>query len=478
MESHSISQFAGRKVHFIGIDGCGMRGLAPIMVDLGATVTGSDPHLTLEAQRYFDRWGIRVSRDQRGELLTGAVDLVVRTAAIPDDNQEFRRACELGLAHVKYAQLLGRVMAERFGIAVAGTHGKTTTTSMIAYALTQAQADPTFVIGGSVRQLGGSSRSGRGPAFVVEACEYDRSFHNLRPRIAVVTNIEEEHLDCYPGGIDEIIPAFRKFARLVPEDGLIISHARDENARQALRNLRRPIEWVELVSAVGGTGSGRAARWQTRQLESPDGFCRGELLRDGRPVALLSLSVAGVHNLSNATMAVAACAAYGMDPAVAAGHINRFEGADRRMTELGRIEGAVVVDDYGHHPTEIRATLQALRQRYNPSRLVCVFQPHQGSRTRLLMDKFAAAFDLADVTIVPEIYYTRDTEEERRSTRAEDLVRRIVESGQDAVHIAELGQVVDYLKNSIRPGDLVLTIGAGNVWQVGRRLLDETSPGQ
>jgi UDP-N-acetylmuramate--alanine ligase len=213
-ESRSVSRFSGRRVHFIGIGGCGMSGLARMLLDDGAIISGSEPKPNPQTFELAQR-GARISRDQVGELLSREVELVVRTAAVPTDNRELLAAKAYGIPAIKYAELLGQVMAERFGVAVAGTHGKSTTTAMISHALLACGADPSFVVGGTVPQLGGGSRSGRSRYFVAEACEYDRSFHHLRPRVAIITNIEEDHLDCYRD-IDEIVESFRTFARLVP----------------------------------------------------------------------------------------------------------------------------------------------------------------------------------------------------------------------------------------------------------------------
>jgi UDP-N-acetylmuramate--alanine ligase len=457
------SRFAGRRVHFIGIGGSGMSGLARILLDAGAIVTGSDPN---PGPQTFEltRRGAKISRNQVGEFLDADIDLVVRTAAIPDANTEFIAAKAFGLRQLKYAELLGQVMQERFGVAVAGTHGKSTTSAMISYALLQCGADPSFVIGGTVPQLGnGGSRSGAGAAFVAEACEYDHSFHNLFPKVAVITNIEEDHLDCY-SGIDEIVASFRTFARLVPSaDGLIIANGNDARVGQAIGGLGTRVEFVALE---------REATWSTRITGNENGCYAGHVLRDNHHVATLKMSVAGTHNLFNATAAVAACAACGVDPAKAAEAIGSFTGVHRRMTEMGRTtRGALVVDDYGHHPTEIRTTLKALRERYQPRRLFCIFQPHQHSRTRFLLDDFATSFSSADETIVPDIYFVRDSEAERSRVHAADLVARVKNNGQNAIHLPEFPSIIAHLRKEARDGDLVVTMGAGNVWEIGRDLV-------
>ncbi len=457
----TVSKFQGRRVHFVGIGGSGMNGLARMLLDCGAIVTGSDKtpnRQTLE----LGRRGIKISRDQHGELLDKDVDLVVRTAAVPDSHLEITAAHALGLRVIKYAQLLGEVMQERHGVAIAGTHGKSTTTAMTALALMECRLDPSFVIGGTVPQLGGTgSRSGGGDAFVAEACEYDRSFHNLAPTVAVITNIEEDHLDCYKN-IYEIIESFRYFAKLVPQHGKVIANGRDANVAKVIMDSRVEVETVSL---------GEDTTWSTAPRGIINGCYQGQVSYKGKVVAYLRMSVPGIHNLINATMALAAAHACGAPIERAAEAIGKFRGVDRRMTELGRYNGAVVVDDYGHHPTEIRTTLQALRERYRPQRLLCVFQPHQHSRTRHLLEDFATSFVQADQVVMPDIYFVRDSEEERHAVCANDLVEKIVANGQQAVHIPEFESIVTYLKQHARSGDLVVTMGAGNVNEIGMELV-------
>ncbi len=466
------SWFAGRRVHFIGIGGSGMNGLARMLLDSGAKISGTERELNYQTFE-LAHLGANISQQQTGEMLTCGIDLVVRSAAVHDDNPEFREARRLGLKTIKYAQLLGQVMQERLGVAVAGTHGKSTTTAMISYALLKCGADPSFVVGGTADQLGGrGSRSGAGRAFVAEACEFDRSFHNLRPRVAVVTNVEEDHLDCYTG-IEDIIESFREFARLVPRDGLILANGQDDATCRAVSGLAAPVEWVMIDDNPPDKDQpSRHGEWRTHITDDAAGQYRGDVKYDGRVVACLALSVAGRHNLFNATMAVAACRASGVDPAAAADAISQFRGVDRRMTEVGVLAGVTVVDDYGHHPTEIRATLSALRERYRPRRLLCVFQPHQHSRTRFLLDDFAASFGQADETIVPDIYFVRDSEDERSRINAHHLVEKVRAQGRSAVHLPDFERIVQYLRGHARAGDLIVTMGAGDVWKVAKEFID------
>lgn len=459
------SRFFGKRVHFIGIGGCGMSGLAKILADAGAVVTGSEPKPG-KTTMALAKCGVKISRDQVGELLNRDIDLVVRTAAVKDDNPEYKYARTLELPVVKYAQLLGDVMRERLGVAVSGTHGKSTTTGMIAYTMTLCQQDPSWVVGGTVPQLKGGSGSGTGKAFVVEACEYDRSFHNLFPTVALITNIDADHLDCYKD-INDIIESFRTFISRIPNHGLIICDGADENVRKAVAGAPCRVETVAV---------GQPATWSVVPTGIVNGCQTGQILREGKVVASLQLSVPGEHNLFNATMAVAACAACGVQPDMAAATVSTFTGVDRRMSHVGSYRGAIVVDDYGHHPREIRATLRALREQYQPRRLFCCFQPHQYSRTRLLFSEFAACFADADQAILADIYRCRDSEEDVKAVNTPMLVEAVRKNGRDAVHVPDFTGMVKYLKTRVGEGDLVLTIGAGNIWEVGKELVDLGTP--
>jgi UDP-N-acetylmuramate--alanine ligase len=282
--------------------------------------------------------------------------------------------------------------------------------------------------------------------------------------VAVITNIEEDHLDCYPGGLSEIEQSFRVFAQRVPIDGRIIANGQDDSVKRALEGLKAPIESV-------GFDDFASLDWAVSSIGMRNGCYRGEVYHHGKAVARLNLAVPGRHNLFNATAALAACQACGADIERAAEAIGSFLGADRRMTELGLANGALVVDDYGHHPTEIRTTLRALREKYHPRRLICVFQPHQHSRTRFLLDDFAASFCDSDLTFVPEIYSVRDSEADRKSVSTRDLVERIEKHGQRALFVPQLSQIVEDLRREVGLGDLVVTMGAGNVCDVGRELV-------
>ncbi len=341
---------------------------------------------------------------------------------------------------------------------------------MLGYALVRCGLDPSLVVGGTVPQLGGGARSGRGDAFVAEACEYDRSFLQLHPTVAVVTNVEADHLDTYPGGLPEIQAAFDEFVGLVPQHGRVIVNGDDPNSRPLAHASAAPVWKV---------GRGLGNDWTLVPAGLRDGCPQGRLLHEGKLAAELVLHVPGQHNLMNAAMAVAAAVAAGADVKQAAQAVGDFRGVDRRQSHLGTVAGCDVVDDYAHHPTEIRATLAALRDRYLPSghgRLVCIFQPHQASRTRHLLADFATSFTAADLLFVPDIYSVRDTADDRRFVTSDTLAARVRDAGGHAEHVPDFAAVADRVRGELRPGDVVVTMGAGDVWRVGRMLLDAPTP--
>jgi UDP-N-acetylmuramate--alanine ligase len=464
------SQFSGKKVHFIGIGGSGMSGLARILLDAGATVSGSEPKPSHTTFQLMQR-GAKVIHEQTGSTLSPGIDLVVRTAAVKDDNAEFLRAQELKLPTMKYAQLLGAVMGERRGVAIAGTHGKSTTTAMTAYILTTLNLQPSWVVGGTVPQLGGGSASGEGDTFVAEACEYDRSFHNLRPTVAVVTNIDADHLDVY-GDLSDIVDSFKTFARLIPHTGRLITLANDPNVGDAFYHFSLPMDLIGFAGGKDGLApAANRRRWTLREKPAAGTLPRAFVEVDAIGTFELKLSVPGRHNLLNATMAVAAAASVGADIKAAFAAVQGFTGVDRRMQVVGTHNGATVVDDYGHHPTEIRATLDALRSRYRPRKLYCAFQPHQASRTRLLFEDFAAAFTDADEVLLADIYFVRDSDEDKRAVSSAKLATAIRHNGVTAHHLGTFDACAAHLRAKLQPGDLIVTMGAGPICEVGRTLL-------
>jgi len=451
----------GRRVHFIGIGGIGMSAMARLLLEEGCAVSGCDasPNQVTES---LERMGVPVAPGHSPDHVERDTDLIIVSAAVRETNPELRRARAKGLPVLKYAQALGRLMRGREGVAVAGSHGKTTTTSMIAYVLDRAGRDPSMLIGGHVPQLGGGSRNGRRGPFVVEACEYDRSFLNLSPRVAVITNIDRDHLDYY-SGLEELVEAFGSFAARVDPDGVVVANGDDPNAVAAARRGR---------ARVVTFGEGRECDWRLEGWSRADGRTRFRAVWRGAEVGEFEMLVPGLYNVKNALACMAVCGYFGVDLAQVREALGSFRGARRRFDRLGEAAGVMVLDDYGHHPTEVRVTLTAARDEYPRRRLWCVFQPHQCSRTRILLDDFARSFGAADRVIVPDIYSVRDTEADRRSVHARDLVGRLRRYGVEAEYRSPFVRVVRTLLGRVRPGDLVLTMGAGPVDWVGRRLLE------
>jgi len=473
--------FTGRRVHFVGIGGSGMSGLAQMLLNFGALVSGTDRSVTAVTDK-LKELGAAVTYEQSANSLPQGTEMVVHTAAVKGEHPELAEARARGCEILKYAQMLGRVMELKHGIAISGTHGKSTTTAMAAHVLLSAGKDPSFVVGATCPQLGGSSRSGSGDFFVVEACEFDRSFHNLRPWIGVALNIEEDHLDYYKD-LKEINASFAKFLNQVDAGGVVLISATDENCAIAARNVEASVETY---------GIDVVADWQATGIRRFQGKAHFQVLYKGRKMGRLTLSIPGRHNVGNALVAAAIATHCGVSWEKIEAAIKNFGGADRRSQVLGRLplpgrgdEAYVTfIDDYGHHPTEIRATLQALREHYRPERLVCVFQPHQHSRTRFLLSDFAKSFAHADVTIVPDIYFVRDSEADRMAVNSAMLVERIngekleasgqmpAENGEKAaVYIPTFKEITDYLMEHMEPGDLIVSMGAGPVWEVTDELV-------
>ncbi len=447
--------FVGRRIHLIGVGGSGMRALAKMLLERGATISGSDRLSGGAIERLRER-GASIQIGQCAENLPDLCDLVVHSAAIHEQNPELLAARRRGIEVIKYSRMLGRLMAERVGIAVSGTHGKSTTTAMVAYTLHAAGADPSFVVGAIVPQLGGPSGVGGGRHFVAEACEYDRSFLDLSPRLAAILNIEEDHLDCYED-LDAILEAFRSFAALVPPEGVLIANGED----------RKVVEATAAVSCEVETfGLSQTCTWRGSDLRSDRGRHAMTVLLKGREFCRLAVPLPGLHNVYNALAAVGLLHHAGVAGERIAELLGGFAGAYRRMTLKGRPGGITVLDDYAHHPTEIAATLRAIRDFYEPDRLLCVFQPHQHSRTRFLLKDFARSFALASEVIVPDIYFVRDSEREKDHISSEDLVAQIRLHGGAASYVETFERIVHYLQQRLRPGDLVVTMGAGNIWEV------------
>ncbi len=452
-----------RSAYLVGIGGTGMCGAAELLAARGLSVAGSDRAASPRTAR-LERLGVRVDTGEELASLPPATTLVVASAAVAPDHPQLVEAARRGLAIWKYAECLGALMEGRVGICVAGCHGKTTTSSIVATTLWRAGLDPTFVIGGDVKDLASSARPGRGAHFVAEACEFDRSFHRLRPEIALVTNLDADHLDYYRD-MDEIRESFRDFARLLPERGVLVVH---EDAAAVFRGdplLRARIE----TYGIGPDVDWRAvnAAW-----DPADERFRWTLVRRGVPVGELTSPLSGRHNVLNATGAAAALFAAGLAFETIAEGVAAFGGVGRRMECIADRRGVLVLDDYGHHPTEISAVIRAIRGRWPARRVVAVFQPHQASRTRALLDEFGTALAEADAVWLAPIYHARDSEEEKRRTTSVDVALRVERYGGSAQVFQGLDAIVSYAAANVCAGDIVVTMGAGDVDRVARGLAD------
>lgn len=458
--------FAGLShVHFVGIGGAGMSGIAEVLLDYELTVSGCDRARSATTDR-LEQLGVKVSFGHSESHLDG-VDLVVKSSAIPDENEEIRAARERGITVVRRAEMLGELMRLKYGIAVAGTHGKTTTTSLIGTLFTEAGLDPTVIVGGRMRVSGTGARVGRSDYLVAEADEFDRSFLRLMPILAVVTSIDQDHLDTY-GDMDAIKAAFLEFAGRVPFFGQIILCLDDTNIQQMLPHLAKHHRVVTY-------GLSPQADLMAQDIEGTPEGCRFQVIAASEGLlGTIEVPMPGSHNVCNTLAAVAVGRAVGLEFDQIADALKVFGGVHRRFERVGEWRQASVVDDYAHHPAEVAATLDAARQAFPKGRVHAIFQPHLFSRTRDLGDDFGRALMGADRAVVTAIYASRESPLEGVS--GEDIVRAARASGHRRVdYCADWHDVAALLQDDLQPGDVVLTMGAGDIYRLAQRLSEETA---
>ncbi|MGD9098932.1 MAG: UDP-N-acetylmuramate--L-alanine ligase [Anaerolineae bacterium] len=449
----------GTHVHLVGIGGAGLSAIARVLMEIGCRVSGSDRVASALTAALAEE-GATVYVGHRAEQVSGA-DLLVVSSAIPADNAELRAARTRSIPVLKRADFLGQMMTGRVAVAIAGSHGKTTTSGMMATVLLAADQDPSFIVGGQIAHLGTNARAGTGP-FVIEADEYDRTFLGLRPTIAVVTNVEHDHPDCYPT-FDEFRAAFEAFVALLPEYGQLVVCADDPGARAL----------GALAGAQGKSvmryGLVEEADWQAMNAQpNGAGGCDYVALRRGELKGLVRLRIPGAHNVLNSLAVLAVSDLLGLPFDVVTQALRLFRGMGRRFEIKGVANGVTVVDDYAHHPTEIRATLAAARQNYPGRRIWAVWQPHTYSRVKTLLDDFVTAFADADHVVVTPIYAAREIDD--LGVSSERVVARMDHA--DARAVADLDQAVALLEAQVRSGDVVLTLGAGDSHVIGERLLE------
>lgn len=450
-----------RNVHFVGIGGIGMSALADLLLARGIAVSGSDVRESNLVEALRSR-GARVAIGHASENLRSP-DLVVATSAARSDNPEIARANRAGIPVVKRAELLGWLMDESYGLAVAGTHGKTTTTGMLAFMLHRAGLDPTAMIGGEPLDFPSNGLVGKSRYLVAEADEYDRSFLRLWPRVAIITSVEADHLDCY-ADLADIVSTFKQFASRVPGDGLLVTCADDPILRDLALAVPRQSYGFDVSADWRITSCVPVAPYGTSfTFSTPEGS-----------TSTCDLLLSGRHYALDALAAIAAAHHVGVPAERSSREIAVFRGTKRRFEMIGDARGVVIIDDYGHHPTEVRATLSAARERHAGS-LWCVFQPHTVNRTEKLFAEFASAFEDADHVLVLPIYHPAGREQEAESVSSRTLVAAM--RHPDAREVGGLDEAAVLLQREVTPGSMVITMGAGDVNRVGQDLLARLKAG-
>lgn len=446
-------------IHFIGIGGISMSGLAEILLQEGFRVTGSDAKES-ELTRHLEEKGAAVFYGQRAENIIEGIDVVVYTAAVHPDNPEYAEVVRRGIPMMSRADLLGQMMKNyRQAIAVSGTHGKTTTTAMVTEILMAADADPTISIGGILPSIGGNIRVGSSELFVTEACEYTNSFLSFFPTVEMILNIEADHLDFFKD-LEDIRHSFRLFAEKLPADGILIINSDITNYQEISSGLACQV----ITVGMSQESDYRAGEISYDELARPT----FTLYEHGEATESITLGVQGEHNVHNALAAIALARALGISTEAMKKGLQRFTGTNRRFERKGEIAGVTVIDDYAHHPQEIKATLAAAKN-YPHKKLWCVFQPHTYTRTKAFLDEFAEALSMADEVVLADIYAARETDTLGVSSR--DIAERIQALGTKASYFPTFDEIEIFILENCVNGDVLITMGAGDIVKVGERLL-------
>lgn len=446
-------------IYFIGIGGISMSGLAEILASRGHQVSGTDVKETA-VTKHLQSLGIHINFEHRAENITDDITLVVYTAAIHDDNPELRAAHEKGIRIMDRAHLLGQIMDEYHdSVAVSGTHGKTTTTSMVSEILLAAEKDPTITVGGILPTIGSNLRIGNSPYFVAEACEYFDSFLQFNPFIAIILNVESDHLD-YFKTLENIRRSFHAFAQRVPDKGLLVISEKIDHVEELTDGLTCHVETF---------GLSEKANWRAENIvHEADGRNSFDVYHNGEFFTTIHLHIPGEHNITNALAAIGASAFLGAAPEDCVKGLHHYTGTERRFQLKGKKDGITVIDDYAHHPTEIKAALAAA-QNVQHNTTWCVFQPHTFSRTRFLFDEFGEAFGDADEIIIADIFAARETDD--GTVSAAQLADRIAQTGKSARYVGDFAAIEAYLHEHCKSGDLLMTVGAGDVYKIGENFL-------
>lgn len=446
-------------IHFIGIGGISMSGLAEILLGAGFTISGSDAKPSA-LTAHLEQLGVKVFYGQRAENVSADYRCVVYTAAIHPDNPEYARCVELNLPMLSRAELLGQIMKNyKTAIAVSGTHGKTTTTSMFSSVLLAAETDPTISVGGILEAIGGNIRVGKSETFITEACEYTNSFLSFYPTLSIILNIEEDHMDFFKD-LDDIMNSFRLFAEKLPEDGTLIINKEIKNYEKITEGL---------PCKVLTYGMDPSCTYHAENIfYNEQGYGEFDVMHHSMNLGHIVLSVPGQHNVSNALAVIAASRKLGISMECIRAGLRGFSGANRRFQYKGTFNGVTVIDDYAHHPTEIRTTLEASKN-YPHKEIWCVFQPHTYTRTKAFFHDFANSLSLADHVVLADIYAARETDTLGMSSAL--LKEEIAKLGTDCHYFPSFGEIEEFLKSHCIHGDLLITMGAGDVVNIGENLL-------
>lgn len=452
-------------VHFIGIGGYGMSAIARVMLEMGYKVTGSDVVKAELAEKLAQK-GAGIYIGHEADNVKGA-DLVVYSTALPKDNVERQAAEALNIPILHRAQMLARLMNAGKGVAVAGAHGKTTTSSMIALVMETCGIDPTFIIGGEIVNVGTNAKAGKGEYVVAEADESDGSFLQYHPAMAIVTNIEPDHLENYDGDFNKLKSAYVQFLQQVKPDGKAIVCIDDTNLQELLPQVNSGSLRADQVITYGIDCE---AQYRAMDIELGDRKVTFKLQHNGAELGQVELSVPGRHNVYNAMATIITCLEAGLPFAKVAEAIKQFRGAKRRFHVLGEKNDILVIDDYAHHPTEIQATISAAKA--TGKRIVAVFQPQRYTRTYFLLEQFSCAFGEADEVIITDIYSPAG-EQQIEGVSSRRLVELIIQNSNTNTHyVPTKEEVLEQLKGSMKPGDLIITMGAGDIWKVAAALAD------
>lgn len=451
-----------KKVYFCGIGGISMSGFAEMLKEKGFEVSGSDEKES-DRTKHLENIGVKVFVGQKEENITEDIDLFVNTAAVKQSNPEMIKAHKLGLKVIERSELLGGIMENfKYSIGVSGTHGKTTTTSMLSHIFISAQKDPTISVGGILDLIGGNIKVGDSEYFIAEACEYCDSFLQFYPYTAIILNIEADHLD-YFKDINAIRASFIKYARHIPDDGNLIINADINNLEEIVSQMK--------CTVITYSVENKKADWTADNIKySENGAESFDILYKGEKLGRINLKVGGVHNISNALAAAAAAYANGLNIEEIITGLESFIGTHRRFEYKGQYKEADIIDDYAHHPTEIKATLNMAEAR-NYNKLWCIFQPHTYTRTKQLLEEFSECFDNVDNIIIADIYAAR--EQNTVEIYPQDLVEKIKSRGKNAMYLGDFEKIKEYISKNIEKNDLLITMGAGDVHLIGEQLLSE-----